>query len=88
MRDRPVDVAILVPATFDQVDWHPESLVENLRPRRVILTHWEDFFMPIGEPARSIRFTDLAHFEERLDRIFDGPWWRPDLWTEFLIPPA
>ncbi|HET9948707.1 MAG TPA: hypothetical protein VFQ22_07285, partial [Longimicrobiales bacterium] len=88
VRERPVDVAILVPATFDQVDWHPEALVENLRSRRVLLTHWEDFFVPIEEPLRSIRLTDLAHFEARLDRVFDGPWWRPDLWTEFLFPPG
>ena len=29
--ERPVDVAIFVPATFDQVDWHPEAFVENLQ---------------------------------------------------------
>jgi hypothetical protein len=31
IRQRPVDLAILVPATFDQVDWHPEAFIENLR---------------------------------------------------------
>ncbi len=44
--EHPVDVAIFVPATFDQVDWHPEAFVENLAPRRVLLGHWEDFFVP------------------------------------------
>jgi hypothetical protein len=81
--ERFVDVAILVPATFDQVDWHPEALIENLRPRRVVLGHWEDFFTPIDEPTKSLRNTDLEHFEGRLDRFYGGDWWRPDIWTEF-----
>jgi hypothetical protein len=84
--ERRVDVAILVPATFDQVDWHPEAPVENLDPRWVLLGHWEDFFVPVDEPTRSIRLTDLGHFEGRLDRVFAGEWWRPDLWTEFRFP--
>jgi len=84
--ERPVDVAIFVPATFDQVDWHPEALIENLRPRRVILGHWEDFFIPVDRPTHSLTLTDLDHFEGRMERVFDGPWWRPDLWTEFRFP--
>lgn len=81
-----VDVAVLVPSTFDQVDWHPEAFIENLRPRRVILGHWEDFFRPVEEPAESIRLTDLGHFERRLEHVFEGDWWRPDRWTEFTFP--
>lgn len=84
--ERPVDVAILVPATFDQVDWHPEAFVENLRPKRVLLGHWENFFVPIDTPTRSVLFSHIGHFEDRLERVFDGEWWRPDLWTEFRFP--
>jgi L-ascorbate metabolism protein UlaG (beta-lactamase superfamily) len=83
--ERPVDAALIVPATFDQVDWHPEALVENLRPRRVILGHWEDFFSPADEPSRSLRLSDLRHFERRLERVFDGEWWRPERGTELLL---
>lgn len=84
--ERPVDIALLVPATFDQVDWHPEAFVENLRPDKVILGHWEDFFSPIDEPTRAILLTDLQHFERRLRRVFDGEFWRPEIFTEFRIP--
>jgi L-ascorbate metabolism protein UlaG (beta-lactamase superfamily) len=84
--ERRVDVAVLVPATFDQVDWHPEAWIENLDPRWVLLGHWEDFFSPIDEPARSMRLADIGHFEDRLSRVFAGEWWRPDLWTEFRFP--
>jgi len=83
--ERPVDVAVLVPATFDQVDWHPEAFVENLRPRYVLLGHWEDFFSPMDAPTRSMRLTDIRHFERRLGRVFEGEWWRPDRWTELRL---
>jgi len=84
--ERPVDVAIFVPATFDQVDWHPEAFVENLQPKRVLLGHWEDFFVPVDTPTRAIMMSDIGHFEDRLERVFDGEWWRPGLWTEFRFP--
>ncbi|HSM60684.1 MAG TPA: hypothetical protein VK849_07790, partial [Longimicrobiales bacterium] len=86
MAERPVDVAILVPATFDQVDWHPEAFVANLRPRWVLLGHWENFFEPPAAPTRSIMLTDLGHFQDRLHRVFDGKSWLPDIGTEFVFP--
>lgn len=84
--ERPVDVAIFVPATFDQVDWHPEAFVENLDPARILLGHWEDFFIPVDAPTRSIFLSDIGHFEDRLDHVFDGPFWRPEIGTEFRFP--
>lgn len=84
--EHPVDLAILVPATFDQVDWHPEAFVENLRPHRVLLGHWENFFVPIYEQTKAVMLTDLSHFERRLTRVFDGEWWRPEIGTVFRFP--
>lgn len=84
--ERPVDVAIFVPATFDQVDWHPEAYVENLDPGYVILGHWENFFRPMDDPTISILLSDMRHFENRLARVFDGAFWRPEIGTEFRFP--
>jgi hypothetical protein len=81
--ERPVDVAILVPTTFDEVDWSPEALIENVRPKRIILGHWEDFFAPVDAETHSIPLTDHSYFESRLEHVFSGEWWRPDLFTEF-----
>ncbi len=86
MRERPVDVAILVPATFDQVDWHPEALLRNLGPRWVILGHWENFFVPPARPLRTVPFLDRGHFRARLARVFEGEIWLPELGTEFRFP--
>ncbi|HSW29230.1 MAG TPA: hypothetical protein VLH75_07010 [Longimicrobiales bacterium] len=86
MDERPVDAAILVPATFDQVEWHPEALVANLRPRWILLGHWEDFFVPPSAPARPVMLTDLGHFRERLGRVYAGESWLPVRGTEFRFP--
>ena len=88
VRERPVDVAIFVPATFDQVDWHPEAFVANLRPRWVVLGHWENFFVPPSSPTRSIMLTDLDHFRSRLRRVFSGESWLPEIGTLFRFPVA
>ncbi len=83
--EHPVDVAILVPATFDQVDWHPEAFIENLQPRRVLLGHWEDFFIPVDRPTRSVVLADIEHFEQRLGAVFEGEVWRPEIGTVFEL---
>ncbi len=86
MAERPSDVAIFVPSTFDQVDWHPEAFVANLRPRWVLLGHWEDFFGPPSGEARSVALTDVNHFRARLRRVHEGEHWLPDLNTVFRFP--
>lgn len=86
--ERRVDVAIIVPSTFEEVSWHPEALIDNLEPRRILLGHWESFFIPVSEPMRPSPLTDHAEFDDRLNRSFDGEWWRPQRWTEFLFGPT
>lgn len=88
LEEHPVDVAILVPATFEEVPWHPEAIVQNLRPRSILLGHWEDFFQPYDRPTAPVPLTDLAEFERRLSRVYDGPVWRPDRFAEFRFVPG
>ena len=85
--EHPVDLAILVPATFDQVDWHPEAFVENLRPRRSTSWALGEFLRAdlTNGPKPSCSPTS-SHFERRLTRVFDGEWWRPEIGTVFRFP--
>jgi hypothetical protein len=64
----PVDLALLVPATFHEVGWHPEAVLRATRPRHVILHHWEDFFQPpdTAGPA-PVPLTPLGEFRIRLE---------------------
>jgi hypothetical protein len=71
-----VDVALVVPATYAEVSWHPEALLANARPRHVLLGHWENFFQPADEPAEPVAFTDLNDFVRRLVKSLpEGSGW-------------
>jgi L-ascorbate metabolism protein UlaG (beta-lactamase superfamily) len=75
----PVDVALLVPATFAEVDWQPEAVLENTRARHVLLGHWENFFQPVSRDPEPVPFTLLPDFVARLRRALDGDDTRWDL---------
>lgn len=68
----PVDVALIVPATYAEADWQPEALIENTRPTHVLLGHWEDFFRPATAEPEPVPFTLLPDFRLRLRRALDG----------------
>ncbi len=56
--EKRVDVALLcVGGDFHRLDGHPERLVDRLRPRVVVLGHWEDFFVTQDQQRRDGRFT-------------------------------
>lgn len=75
----PVDLALIVPATYAEADWQPEAVIENMRPKHVLLGHWEDFFQPVTVDPEPVPFTLLADFRARLRRALDGDDARWDL---------
>jgi hypothetical protein len=82
-----VDVALVVPATYAEVDWHPEALLESANPRHVLLCHWEDFFEPPSRPAEPVPFTRLPEFVDRLKRALPAGtgWHLPLPGTRFVF---
>jgi L-ascorbate metabolism protein UlaG (beta-lactamase superfamily) len=88
---RRVDVAILVPSTYSEVDWQPEALIDHLRPRHVLLGHWEDLFRSPYEDPTPLAINDFRHFLSRLDRALDavgsgrGAWHMPVAGARFLL---
>lgn len=82
-----VDVALIVPATYAEVDWHPEALLESARPRHVLLCHWEDFFEPPSQPPEAVPFTRLPDFVDRMRRALpEGAGWHlPVPGTRFVF---
>lgn len=65
----PVDIAFLVPNSFAQARWYPEFLLQNLRPKMVLVEHWEDFFRPVTDPVRPLVLSNVAAFLSRTRRI-------------------
>jgi len=84
------DVAILCPASFDQVDDYPESIVKNTQAKSYVLGHWEDFFAnDLGGEQRVLRLLDQEVFVERLETVMpeDSEWVVPSLFSTMNFAP-
>jgi hypothetical protein len=73
LADRTVDLAILCAATSSNVKATPDSLLRILKPKGVIITHWESFFRPALRPKRLSRATDMRMFVRSLRRALQPP---------------
>lgn len=82
-----VDAAILTVASFQEVADYPDALLRYLRPRYVLLGHWEDFFTAPDKCVRPVRFTDLAIFLKRMRESLpaDGAWILPDRFVKIVF---
>jgi hypothetical protein len=81
-----IDVAILCVASFAYVRQHPEATLAHLKPRYVILSHWENFFQPgpsVEKRPAVVPFTSVRKFLRRFHRHYPGPNWvlpQPGTW--------
>ena len=82
--NKAVDIAILCPASFAQVDNYPESVMNNTHARHFILGHWEDFFAnnPGGQ-QRFVRATSQDDFMQRFRAALPAgsSWVMPELFS-------
>ncbi len=85
----PVDVALLCVASFDQVPRYPEGLMAALKPRHVVLAHWENFFSK-RRPPPPLPFLDTLSFSMRLTSALpNGARWHtplPGTTIRFCLP--
>jgi len=85
-----VDIAILCPASFNQIENYPESVMENTNARNYILGHWEDFFdNQEEEEQRFVRATDPDDFFARFHsaRSEDSGWVLPAMYSTHYYAP-
>ena len=87
--ERRVDVAIVTVAGFGQTKEYPEGIIQELKPRHVVLVHWEDFFRDPEKPPKVLRATNLKRFIRRLERVLpsDADWTmaKPGVELEFNV---
>ena len=69
-----VDLAIVCAGNFKKVPDYPTLLLAALRPKYVIVGHWEDFFHPQGDAPSPVRLTDTRELAARLDALGAGKW--------------
>lgn len=80
LEEHPVDLVILCAASFTQVKNYPEGVLEALRPRALILGHWEDFFHRTDlKLLCGVPFLHLERFVERVEKAKrpGAPHWMP-----------
>jgi L-ascorbate metabolism protein UlaG (beta-lactamase superfamily) len=65
---RGVDLALLCVAGWTSSPDLPERVARALAPRRVLLSHWDDFFRPLDRPARLLPAMRLPQLVDRLAR--------------------
>jgi L-ascorbate metabolism protein UlaG (beta-lactamase superfamily) len=85
-----VDIAIITPASFNQVDNYPESIMLDTKARHYILGHWEDFFAnQEQEQQHFVRAIDSDEFFQRFKKNLnkDNTWAMPMLYsTQYFEP--
>ena len=77
---RPVDLALLVPSSYPETSFHPEALIDHLRPRHVLLGHWESFFRSTVEDPEPLLINDFRHFTARLENALTAIGEPADAW--------
>lgn len=85
-----VDIAIITPASFSQVDNYPESIMQSAQARHYILGHWEDFFANQEQEQQDfVRAIDADEFFKRFQEGLneDTSWTMPMLYhTQYFAP--
>ncbi|MCC7327589.1 MAG: hypothetical protein IT521_12390 [Burkholderiales bacterium] len=87
---RPVDLAIVCMPGFDQVKDYPKAILDRLKPRYVVIIHWEDFFALLPDDAKDLRtvptedaegFLSILHASLENGATFKLP--APGAWMTF-----
>lgn len=60
----PIDVAIMTVPGWKNVEGYPQAFVRALRPRHIVLSHFDDFFDDAPAPRRTAPTSDLSGFLE------------------------
>jgi L-ascorbate metabolism protein UlaG (beta-lactamase superfamily) len=70
LKQHPVDVALLCVASANFVKPYPVQILNDVKPKKVVFIHWEDFFSkPLDfDGARLVRATNFRKLNRRLVR--------------------
>jgi hypothetical protein len=65
--EKAVDVAFLCVASSDYVKPYPKDILELLRPEKIVLIHWKDFFRNFYQKKqKTVRATKMRRFMRQL----------------------
>jgi L-ascorbate metabolism protein UlaG (beta-lactamase superfamily) len=63
IEEHAIDLALLQMASANFTNCYPQNILSQTKPKFVVLTHWEDFFRPYGDPkTKTLRATNFQYF--------------------------
>jgi L-ascorbate metabolism protein UlaG (beta-lactamase superfamily) len=65
----PYDLAVLCVASYDKVPGQPTAILRALKPRHVLVAHYDDFFRPQTHPVRFVGLLTNGKVERYLGTI-------------------
>lgn len=72
LSEKKVDVLLLCVASFSQVKNYPDSIIKFLKPKHIVLNHWENFFKPshkLQKRLTKVPGTNVKKFIRNLEKI-------------------
>lgn len=64
-----IDLLLLCVAGWRASPDLPERVMRHLSPQRVLLSHWDNFFLPMQQPARILPAVGLSQLVDRLANV-------------------
>ncbi len=87
LKERPVDIAFIGVASAQNIGRYPEDILNYLRPQKVVLIHWEDFFRELySKKLKSVRGTNIHKFIRHLRKQYNC--YRTEELAEWFSMPA
>lgn len=86
LAQHPIDLAILQVASANFTHCYPQKLLLQTKPKQVLLTHWEDFFMPYApQKIKTVRATNFDYFFKQV-KSNNSAWQDHNLKDFFVMP--
>lgn len=84
LKEHAIDLAVLQIASANFTDCYPQNLLSQIKPKKVILTHWEDFFKPYSpKKIKTVRATNFNYFLDQVKKT--KIWAKSDLKENFYM---
>ena len=72
LNEHPIDIASMCVASFNNVKNYPEDIVRYLKPKHIIVCHWENFLSfsinELKNKPKTVSLTNVNKFFKRLDQ--------------------
>lgn len=74
LKQKSVDLAVITAGNFDNAENYPGAWLEYLKPKRVLIAHYEPFWKPINIDSMELMPTlDMDQLLERINKHVDSP---------------